>query len=61
MHCVVAPVVHRYERAPGAAHRVVDSPWQIEVSPLMVHGGEGFTVRIVMMVLSQFADKWKTE
>ena len=39
MHCVVAPVFHEYEDAPGDAHKLAEPPEHILVFPVMVQAG----------------------
>ena len=39
IHCVVAPVLHKYEAKPAGAHHCVVDPEQIEPFPVMVEEG----------------------
>jgi ferredoxin-like protein FixX len=44
--CVVAPVDHRYDAKPAPASRVTEPPVHIDVGPVMVTVGSGFTVTV---------------
>ena len=47
----VRPVLHRYEAAPAGTHNCVDCPKQMEVAPVMVQIGRGFTVTAWLQTL----------
>jgi hypothetical protein len=45
MQFVVSPVLHKKEEAPVDTQSSVDSPWQIERSPIIKQPKAGFTMR----------------
>jgi len=52
MQLVIAPVLHRYVLpVTTGAQREFDVPGQIELLPVMVHTGTGFTVTVLLHVL----------
>ena len=53
MHCVVAPVLHRYEDIPAdAAHNCVEPPMQKSL-PVILHTGKGYVVIVLLQLLVQ--------
>jgi hypothetical protein len=53
IHCVVAPVLHKYEVRPAGAHHCVEPPEQIEPLPVIRQLGRGFTVSALLQELVQ--------
>jgi hypothetical protein len=53
IHCVVAPVFHRFETIPAGAQSVVDPPMQRFVLPVIVQGGGFIGVIVVEQLLVQ--------
>jgi hypothetical protein len=53
MHCVVAPVFHKYEASPAAAHHCVDLPEHTALFPVMVQVATWFTVNDLLELLVQ--------
>ena len=52
MQLVVAPVLHRYVLpVTNGVQREFDVPGQIELLPVIVHTGTGFTVTVLLHVL----------
>ena len=46
MHCVVAPVFHKYPASPEGAHHCVDEPEQTEPFPVIDGDGFWLTLRV---------------
>ena len=53
MHCVVAPVLHKYEDIPAGAHHCVDPPAQTDPLPVIAQVGSALTVSVLLQVLVQ--------
>ena len=53
IHCVVAPVLHKYEDIPAGAHHCVDPPAQTDPLPVIAQVGSEFTVNVLLQLLVQ--------
>jgi hypothetical protein len=53
IHCVVAPVLHKYEVRPAGAHHCVEFPEHTELLPVIKQLGRGFTVNALLHELVQ--------
>ena len=51
MHCVCAPVLHKYPANPEGAHHCVDDPEHTEPLPVMVDVGNEFTLSAFVALL----------
>jgi hypothetical protein len=53
MHCVVAPVLHKYEVRPAGAHHCVEFPEHTELLPAIKQLGRELTVNALLHELVQ--------